>query len=170
MTAAGEVVKRFYAAAQAADGTAILAILHPQFQARTAPGMPCGAGGTFPGPQLALTRLWGAVFKNFDTALRRDLAGDHRRDHCRHRPLPGHRPCHRARLRSRVHPPVAGHRRTHLLAAPVHRHRTLARGPLPGGTLMPNPAWISRPLYMYKGFDADAGAPQRRRDRADASR
>jgi ketosteroid isomerase-like protein len=68
MTAAGEVVKRFYAAAQAADGTAILAILHPQFQARTAPGMPCGAGGTFPGPQLALTRLWGAVFKNFDTA------------------------------------------------------------------------------------------------------
>jgi uncharacterized protein len=68
MTAENEVVKRFYAAAQAGDGTAILAILHPQFQAHAAPGMPCGAGGAFPGPQLALTRLWGAVFRNFDTA------------------------------------------------------------------------------------------------------
>jgi ketosteroid isomerase-like protein len=68
MTVAAEVVKRFYAAAQAGDGAAILAILHPEFQARTAPGMPCGAGGAFPGPQLALTRLWGAVFRNYDTA------------------------------------------------------------------------------------------------------
>jgi len=39
MSAAADIVKRFYPAAQAADGGAILAILHPRFQARIAPGM-----------------------------------------------------------------------------------------------------------------------------------
>ncbi len=68
MSTAPEIVKRFYTAAQAGAGPAILAILHPRFQAHTAPGMPCGAGGTFCGPQTALTNVWGAVFGDFDTA------------------------------------------------------------------------------------------------------
>ncbi|MFD9941652.1 nuclear transport factor 2 family protein [Nonomuraea sp. NPDC059023] len=68
MSAASQVVKGFYSAAQAADGGAILALLHPGFEARTAPGMPCGAGGHFSGPTEALTRVWGAVFAEYDTA------------------------------------------------------------------------------------------------------
>ena len=68
MAAPSEIVKKFYVAAQAADGAAILAILHPEFQAHTAPGLPSGAGGTFHGPQTALDRVWGAVFRDFDTA------------------------------------------------------------------------------------------------------
>ncbi|MFI6387946.1 nuclear transport factor 2 family protein [Nonomuraea sp. NPDC050540] len=68
MSAASHVVKGFYSAAQTADGGAILALLHPDFEARTAPGMPCGAGGVFSGPTEALTRVWGAVFAEYDTA------------------------------------------------------------------------------------------------------
>jgi len=68
MAAPSDAVKKFYAAAQAGDGAAILAVLHPQFQAHTAPGMPCGAGGTFEGPQATLIRVWGAVFSDYDTA------------------------------------------------------------------------------------------------------
>ena len=68
MSAAADIVKRFYPAAQAADGGAILAILHPRFQARSAPGMPCGAGGTFSGPHTVLSNVWGPVFSDFDTA------------------------------------------------------------------------------------------------------
>ncbi|MEV4890691.1 nuclear transport factor 2 family protein [Nonomuraea sp. NPDC055795] len=68
MSAASHVVKGFYSAAQTADGGAILALLHPGFEARTAPGMPCGAGGHFSGPMEALTRVWGAVFAEYDTA------------------------------------------------------------------------------------------------------
>ncbi|MED7924368.1 nuclear transport factor 2 family protein [Nonomuraea sp. LP-02] len=68
MSTALHVVENFYRAAQAADGAAILALLHPRFRAHTAPGMPCGAGGTFLGPQEALTRIWGAVYADFDTA------------------------------------------------------------------------------------------------------
>ncbi|MFI0357298.1 nuclear transport factor 2 family protein [Actinomadura sp. 9N407] len=68
MRTASEVVQGFYTAAQAADGAAILALLHPDFEARTAPGMPCGAGGAFRGPQESLIRVWGAVFADFDTA------------------------------------------------------------------------------------------------------
>ncbi|TMR90099.1 nuclear transport factor 2 family protein [Nonomuraea basaltis] len=65
---ASEVVQRFYAAAQAGDGATIVALLHPDFRAHTAPGMPCGAGGTFHAPQEALTQVWGAVFADYDTA------------------------------------------------------------------------------------------------------
>ncbi|TDC54495.1 DUF4440 domain-containing protein [Actinomadura sp. KC345] len=68
MPAASDVVEAFYSAAQAADAAAILAILHPDFEAHTAPGMPCGAGGTFHGPRETLTRVWGAVFAEYDTA------------------------------------------------------------------------------------------------------
>ncbi|MFI0406265.1 nuclear transport factor 2 family protein [Actinomadura sp. 3N508] len=38
------------------------------FEAHIAPGMPCGAGGTFRGPREALVRVWGAVFAEYDTA------------------------------------------------------------------------------------------------------
>jgi ketosteroid isomerase-like protein len=68
MSAAVDVVKRFYVATQGADAAGILAILHPSFEAWTAPGMPCGAGGHFVGPQEALTRIWGAVFRDYETA------------------------------------------------------------------------------------------------------
>ncbi|WP_049560821.1 nuclear transport factor 2 family protein [Nonomuraea sp. SBT364] len=68
MPTAPEVVQGFYRAAQAGDGAAILALLHPRFLAHTAPGLPCGAGGTFEGPQETLIRVWGAVFAAFDTA------------------------------------------------------------------------------------------------------
>ena len=68
MQTSSDVVRKFYSAAQAADGAAILAILHPDFEAHTAPGMPCGAGGTFHGPEETLTRVWGAVFAEYDTA------------------------------------------------------------------------------------------------------
>lgn len=63
-----ETVRRFYAAAQAADGEAIAGLLDPDFEIHTAPGMPCGAGGSFRGPAEALARVWGAVFTHFDTA------------------------------------------------------------------------------------------------------
>ncbi|MGF6888261.1 ketosteroid isomerase-like protein [Nocardia sp. GAS34] len=63
-----DVVKAFYRAAQQHDAAAILAVLHPDFDAHVAPGMPCAAGGSFHGPQQALTRIWGAVFRDFDTA------------------------------------------------------------------------------------------------------
>ncbi|TDB92816.1 nuclear transport factor 2 family protein [Actinomadura sp. 7K534] len=68
MSDSSDVVSRFYSAAQAGDGAAILAILHPDFEANTAPGLPCGAGGTFHGPEETLTRVWGAVFAEYDTA------------------------------------------------------------------------------------------------------
>ncbi|MEV6321617.1 nuclear transport factor 2 family protein [Nocardia sp. NPDC051787] len=68
MSSKFEVVKGFYAATQAGDGPSILALLHPEFMARTAPGMPCGAGGTFHGPLEAMTKIWGAVDREFDTA------------------------------------------------------------------------------------------------------
>ncbi|MFI9506643.1 nuclear transport factor 2 family protein [Nocardia sp. NPDC052566] len=63
-----DVVKGFYAATQTHDDEAIVAMLHPDFQARTAPGMPCGAGGSFHGTRDAMMRIWGAVFRDFDTA------------------------------------------------------------------------------------------------------
>ncbi|MFC4052534.1 nuclear transport factor 2 family protein [Actinomadura syzygii] len=68
MSAETDLVARFYGAAQAGDGAAILAILHPGFEAHTAPGLPCGAGGTFHGPHETLAKVWGAVFAEFDTA------------------------------------------------------------------------------------------------------
>ncbi|RBQ17769.1 hypothetical protein DP939_23170 [Spongiactinospora rosea] len=68
MATGSEVVQGFYSAAQAGDGAAILALLHPEFQAHTAPGMPCRAGGTFQGPLETLARVWGAVFAEYDTA------------------------------------------------------------------------------------------------------
>jgi uncharacterized protein len=68
MSTASEVVRGFYRAAQAGDAAGILAVLHPRFRAHTAPGMPCGAGGTFQGPQETLVRVWGAVFAEYDTA------------------------------------------------------------------------------------------------------
>lgn len=68
MSTSSDVVKGFYDAAQAGDGAAILAILHTDFVAHTAPGLPCGAGGTFHGPRETLTRVWGAVFAEYDTA------------------------------------------------------------------------------------------------------
>ncbi|MCC3326696.1 nuclear transport factor 2 family protein [Nocardia abscessus] len=68
MSAKFEVVKGFYRATQTGDGPAILALLHPDFEARTAPGMPCGAGGAFHGPLAAMTRIWGAVARDFETA------------------------------------------------------------------------------------------------------
>jgi uncharacterized protein len=68
MTTATEVVHGFYSAAQAGDGAAILALLHPRFQAHTAPGMPCGAGGSFQGPHETLAKVWGAIFAAYDTA------------------------------------------------------------------------------------------------------
>ncbi|GII67215.1 ketosteroid isomerase [Sphaerisporangium krabiense] len=68
MSTALDVVQGFYTAAQAADGAALARLLHPDFEARTAPGMPCGAGGAFHGPQEALIRVWGAVYGDFDTA------------------------------------------------------------------------------------------------------
>jgi ketosteroid isomerase-like protein len=68
MSTASEVVRRFYAAAQAHDAAAILTLLHPRFQAHTAPGMPCDAGGAFQGPQETLARVWGAVLTDYDTA------------------------------------------------------------------------------------------------------
>ncbi|QKG23174.1 nuclear transport factor 2 family protein [Actinomadura verrucosospora] len=63
-----DVVAGFYGATQAADAAAILALLHPEFEAHTAPGLPCGAGGTFHGPHETLARVWGAVFIEYDTA------------------------------------------------------------------------------------------------------
>lgn len=68
MSDASAVVARFYSAAQAGDGAAILAVLHEEFVAHTAPGLPCGAGGTFRGPRETLMRVWGAVFAEYDTA------------------------------------------------------------------------------------------------------
>ncbi|WP_228830137.1 hypothetical protein [Nocardia beijingensis] len=68
MSAKFEVVKGFYAATQTGDGPGILALLHPEFEARTAPGLPCGAGGVFHGPLAVMTRVWGAVAREFDTA------------------------------------------------------------------------------------------------------
>ena len=63
-----DVVAGFYSAAQAADADGILAVLHPRFEAHTAPGLPCGAGGSFKGPQETLAHVWGAVFAEYDTA------------------------------------------------------------------------------------------------------
>jgi ketosteroid isomerase-like protein len=68
MPTARDLVAGFYTAAQAADGGAILALLHPGFEAHTAPGLPFGAGGTFHGPRETLERVWGAVFTGYDTA------------------------------------------------------------------------------------------------------
>ncbi|MFG1948626.1 nuclear transport factor 2 family protein [Nonomuraea sp. NPDC048826] len=68
MSTAFHVVERFYRAAQEGDGAAILTLLHPRFEVHTAPGLPCGAGGSFRGPQEALTRVWGAVYAHYDTA------------------------------------------------------------------------------------------------------
>lgn len=63
-----DIVAGFYAAIQTEDAKTLAALLHPEFEARTAPGMPCGAGGVFHGPQAALTQIWGAVYREFDTA------------------------------------------------------------------------------------------------------
>ena len=63
-----DAVDEFYAATRRADAAGILALLHPDFEAHTAPGMPCGAGGAFQGPEETLARVWGAVFADYDTA------------------------------------------------------------------------------------------------------
>ncbi|WP_018653939.1 nuclear transport factor 2 family protein [Actinomadura flavalba] len=63
-----DAVDEFYAATQRRDATAVLALLDPAFEARTAPGMPSGAGGVFHGPEETMTRVWGAVFADYDTA------------------------------------------------------------------------------------------------------
>lgn len=68
MAADSDLVAGFYAATQARDAAAILALLHPEFEAHTAPGLPCGAGGWFHGPEETLARVWGAVFAEYDTA------------------------------------------------------------------------------------------------------
>ncbi|RKS79740.1 hypothetical protein BZB76_1218 [Actinomadura pelletieri DSM 43383] len=68
MSADSDVVARFYSAAQEGDAAGILEVLHPRFEAHTAPGLPCGAGGTFQGPRETLARVWGAVFAEYDTA------------------------------------------------------------------------------------------------------
>jgi ketosteroid isomerase-like protein len=68
MAADSDVVAGFYPATQARDAAAILALLHPEFEAHTAPGLPCGAGGAFHGPEETLARVWGAVFAEYDTA------------------------------------------------------------------------------------------------------
>ena len=63
-----EIVRGFYRATQTGDGKALAALIHPDIEARTAPGMPSGAGGAFHGAQDALTRLWGAIYVDFDCA------------------------------------------------------------------------------------------------------
>lgn len=68
MAADSDVVAGFYAATQARDAAAILALMHPEFEAHTAPGLPCDAGGSFHGPEETLARVWGAVFAEYDTA------------------------------------------------------------------------------------------------------
>ncbi|MEO3828273.1 nuclear transport factor 2 family protein [Actinomadura sp. B10D3] len=65
---ATEIVRGFYTATQAGDGVALLALLHPDFEAHTAPGLPCDAGGAFHGPRETLERVWGPVFAAYDTA------------------------------------------------------------------------------------------------------
>ncbi|WP_158894122.1 nuclear transport factor 2 family protein [Amycolatopsis anabasis] len=63
-----EVVRKFYTATQTGDGGAILAILHPEFEAQVAPGLPCVTGDAVRGPRAALAGIWGPVFEEFDTA------------------------------------------------------------------------------------------------------
>ncbi|MGV9409417.1 nuclear transport factor 2 family protein [Nocardia sp. NPDC003693] len=70
MSTATEPVEAFYTAVRSGDAGAILAVLHPDFEIHTAPGLPSGAGGTFHGPHEALTKVWGAVNRDFDTAPR----------------------------------------------------------------------------------------------------
>ncbi|MQY09579.1 nuclear transport factor 2 family protein [Actinomadura macrotermitis] len=60
-------VQAFYTAARSADAVGLAKLLHPGFEAHTAPGMPCGAGGAFHGPDEALGRIWGAVYQEFET-------------------------------------------------------------------------------------------------------
>ncbi|GAA3190545.1 nuclear transport factor 2 family protein [Nonomuraea roseoviolacea] len=68
MSRSTEIVQRFYEATQAGDGAGILAVLHPAFEARTAPGLPCGAGGSFHGPREAMAGIWGPINAAFATA------------------------------------------------------------------------------------------------------
>ena len=51
---ATEIVRGFYTATQAGDGVALLALLHPDFEAHTA--------------RETLERVWGPVFAAYDTA------------------------------------------------------------------------------------------------------
>jgi ketosteroid isomerase-like protein len=58
-------VESLYTALRAADVTALLAALHPDFRGRATDGLPFGIGGTAQGPQEMLREVWGRAFANY---------------------------------------------------------------------------------------------------------
>lgn len=59
-------VARLYAAFAAADPSALLAALTPDFRGIVADGMPLDLGGTYQGPETMLSAVWGPTADRFD--------------------------------------------------------------------------------------------------------
>ncbi|WP_069166758.1 nuclear transport factor 2 family protein [Nocardia altamirensis] len=63
-----DVVEKFYLATQSGDGAAVVDALHPDFEARIAPGMPSVTDTAPRSPAAALNEVWGPVSRDFDIA------------------------------------------------------------------------------------------------------
>lgn len=62
------LVEEFYRAMEDADAHTMLRVLHPDFEARVAPGMPFGAGGVHHGPKTTLVEVWAAIYQHYEIA------------------------------------------------------------------------------------------------------
>jgi ketosteroid isomerase-like protein len=60
-----EVSQQFYDALGQMDPTRLLELLHPDFRGHVTEGLPGGLGGTYEGPQVMLTEVWGPVARRF---------------------------------------------------------------------------------------------------------
>jgi uncharacterized protein len=61
-----DTARRLYAAFEAADGTALLELLSPDFHGQVTDGLPAPWGGPHEGPRNMLTEVWASVFAKLD--------------------------------------------------------------------------------------------------------
>jgi ketosteroid isomerase-like protein len=61
-----EVVAAMYEALRQGDAATLVKLLHPDCVARTSPGLPVAGGQVTQGPRETLTKIWGAVDREFD--------------------------------------------------------------------------------------------------------
>lgn len=62
-----ETARRLYTAFEEADGPALVALLHPDFEGEVTDGLPEGWGGSYRGPEQMLLECWGQVFAKLET-------------------------------------------------------------------------------------------------------
>ena len=61
-----DLARALYGALASGDRSQLDALLHPEFQGRTAEGMPFGIGGDHAGPAAMRRNGWGAIARHFE--------------------------------------------------------------------------------------------------------